>query len=82
MADDVRWKSVRGVHDAVFNGRRCRVVLYPDSSPLAGSYGCYLDGQYKGIAKNVDNAKSRCRSLSSLTSTARDGINLRIWQRH
>lgn len=82
MADDIRWKNMRGVHDAVFNGRMCRVVLYPASSTLAGSYGCYIDGRYKGIAKSVDNAKSRCRSLSSLANTARDRVNLRTWQRH
>jgi len=80
MADNIQWKSTRGVHDAMVNGRKCRVVLYPDSSPLAGSYGCYLDGQYKGIAKSIDNAKSRCRSLCSLASAAHDRINLRTWQ--
>jgi hypothetical protein len=80
MADRILWKTEHGVHSATVNGHKCRVVQYPDSSALAGRFGCYLDGQYKGVANTVDNAKSRCRSLSSFARTPREWANLRVWQ--
>ncbi len=80
MADTIPWKATHGIHNAIVNGRRCRIVLYPVSSPLAGRYGCYLDGQYKGVANSIDTAKSRCRALTSFAGTTRDQTNLRTWQ--
>jgi hypothetical protein len=80
MAHTIRWEARHGIHDAVVNGRQCRIVLYPASSPLAGRYGCYLDGQYKGVANSIDTAKSRCRTLTSFAGTSRERINLRTWQ--
>jgi hypothetical protein len=78
----IRWTAGRSAHSASVNGRRCRIVRYPDGSPFAGKFGCYVEGRFKGVAGTLETAKSRCRTISNPPTSARERVNLRTWQPH
>jgi hypothetical protein len=62
----VKWKQTGDTHSARINGHDCKIVRYPEGSPLAGKYGCYRDGSFQGIATTLTTAKNRCSAAAGL----------------
>lgn len=60
----IDWKREGNVYTATLHGHACKVVLFPEDSPLAGKFGCFRDGQFQGVAATLAAAKGRCGALA------------------